>query len=243
MLMSRLRLVILTLVCVLTSPVFAQENVIINEFLASNNSSTGLRDDNNELQDWIEIHNPGLTPVNLLDWGLTDSAGDPFQWRFPATNINAGAYMIVFASEKDRRTPGAPLHTNFRLGASGEYLALVRPDGSLASVFDPFPRQVPNVSYGVGVFTTNNNIIRSNSPVRVLIPVASTPSTWNATNFNDSSWLAGINGVGFGPANAVEANYAAAIEPTAPVAHWRLNETAGATTAANIGSGANLNGT
>ena len=243
MLMFRLRLVILAFACALTGSAFAQTNVIISEFLASNNSSTGLRDENNELQDWIEIHNPGLTPVNLQDWGLTDAAGDPFQWRFPATNINAGAYMIVFASEKDRRTPGAPLHSNFRLGASGEYLALVRPDGSLASVFNPFPRQVPNVSYGVGVFTTNNNVIRSNSPVRVLIPVASTPSTWNATNFNDSSWLAGINGVGFGPANAVEANYAAAIEPTAPVAHWRLNETAGATTAANIGSGANLNGT
>jgi hypothetical protein len=242
MLISRLRLVILTLASVLASPALAQENVVINEFLASNNSTTGLRDENNELHDWIEIHNPGLTPVNLQDWGLTDSEGDPFQWRFPATNINAGAYIIVFASEKDRRIPGAPLHSNFRLGAGGEYLALVRPDGSLASVFDPFPRQVSDVSFGVGVFTTNNNVIHSNSPVRVLIPVASTPSTWNTTNFNDSSWLAGINGVGFGPANAVEANYAAAIEPTAPVAHWRLNEPTGATVATNIGSGANLNG-
>src|SRR5688572_8188029 len=189
MLTSRLRLVILTLVCALTGSAFAQTNVIISEFLASNNSSTGLRDENNELQDWIEIHNPGLTPVNLLDWGLTDSSGDPFQWRFPATNINAGAYLIVFASEKDRRIPGAPLHANFRLGASGEYLALVRPDGSIASQFNPFPRQVPNVSYGVGVFTTNNNVIRSNSPVRVLIPVASTRSEEHTSELQSQSNL------------------------------------------------------
>jgi len=224
--------------------VFAQqENVIITEFLASNNSTTGLRDENNELNDWIEIHNAGTTAVDLQDWGLTDVIGDPFQWRFPATNINAGAYLVIFASEKNRRVPGAPLHTNFRLATGGEYLALVRADGTIASEFNEYPRQFPNVSYGVGVLTTNNTVIRSNSSARVLIPTAATPSTWNTTNFNDSSWLAGMNGVGFGPANAVEANYAAAIEPTAPVGHWRLNEPVGATTATNIGSGANLNGT
>lgn len=243
MLMSYLRILLLVLGCALTIPAFAQENVIISEFLASNNSTTGLRDENNEAQDWIEIHNPGTAAVNLQDWGLTDASGDPFQWRFPATNLNAGGYMVVFASEKNRAVAGAPLHTNFRLSTGGEYLALVRPDGTIASEFNEYPRQVPNLSYGVGVFTTNNAVIVSNSPVRVLIPTAATPANWNTNNFNDSSWLSGVNGVGFGPGNAVEANYAAAIEPTAPVAHWRLNETTGATVAANTGSGANLNGT
>jgi hypothetical protein len=78
--------------------------------------------------------------------------------------------------------------------------------------------------------------------VRVLIPAAATPANWNSTNFNDGSWLSGINGVGFGPANVIEPNYAAAVAPTVPVGHWRLNESAGATTATNIGSAANLNG-
>jgi len=59
-----------------------------------------------------------------LDGGfLTDSATDLTKWRFPATNLNAGGYLVVFASNQDRRTPGAPLHTNFKLRAAGGFLA------------------------------------------------------------------------------------------------------------------------
>src|SRR5206468_9390876 len=50
------------------------------------------------------------------------------------------------------------------------------------------------------------------------------------------------NGVGYGSTNAVQADYGAAIAPTAPVGFWRLNEPSG-TTATNIGSGTGLNGT
>jgi hypothetical protein len=58
--------------------------------------------------------------------------------------------MVVFASNKDRRNPGVPLHTNFRL-ASTEYLALVAPDGiAIATAFSPaYPPQVADASYGV----------------------------------------------------------------------------------------------
>ena len=44
---------------------------------------------------------------------------------------------------------GEELHTNFRLSASGDYLALVRPDGTVASEFTPdYPPQEANISYG-----------------------------------------------------------------------------------------------
>ncbi len=73
------------------------------------------------------------------------------KWRFPATNIAAGQFMIVWASDKNRRTPGAPLHANFKLADEGEYLALVQPDGvTIATQFYPtFPPQLPDVSYGL----------------------------------------------------------------------------------------------
>jgi hypothetical protein len=231
------------MVCAVGLPALAQNNVVISEFMASNNR--GLLDENAEFSDWIEIHNAGTNTVNLLNWALTDTAGNPFQWRFPATNINAGQYLIVFASNKDRRTPGAPLHTNFRLDAGGEYLALVRPDGTIATEFNQvdggFPAQVPNVSFGTAVLSTNYSAILSNSPARVLIPTAGTPTTWTATNFDDSSWIQGINGVGYGATNATQIDYGAAIAPTQPIGYWRLNETSGA--AANTGSGVGLNGT
>src|SRR5215211_4206051 len=134
------------MVCALGLPALAQNNVIISEFMASSNR--GLQDENGEYSDWIEILNAGTNTVNLLNWALTDSINDLFQWRFPATNINAGQFIVVFASNKDRRIPGAPLHTNFRLDAGGEYLALVRPDGTIANQFT-FGPQHKDTSFGI----------------------------------------------------------------------------------------------
>jgi hypothetical protein len=241
---SFIRLASLLLVSTVCMPALAQDDVVITEFMASNDR--GLRDGNGEFSDWIEIYNAGTNTVNLFNWALTDVATDLFRWRFPATNINAGQFMVIFASNKDRTTPGAELHTNFRLDAGGEYLALVRPDGSIATEFTQvnggFPSQVPNVSFGTAVLSTNDTVLTTNSPARVLIPTASTPANWATTSFNDSSWIQGTNGVGYGSTNASQIDYAAAVLPTAPVGFWRLNESSG-TTAANIGSGSALNGT
>ena len=46
--------------------------------------------------------------------------------------------------------PGEEIHANFRLSGGGEFLALVEPDGqTLASVFDPYPEQLTDISYGL----------------------------------------------------------------------------------------------
>src|SRR5262245_42778506 len=102
------------------------ENVTITEFSASN--SSGLRDEDGDYSDWIEIFNGGSTTVNLGGWFLTDAPGNLTKWRFPATNVAPNGFLIVFASGKNRVVAGAPLHANFSLNASGEYLALVLPD-------------------------------------------------------------------------------------------------------------------
>ncbi|MBX3732946.1 MAG: lamin tail domain-containing protein [Verrucomicrobiae bacterium] len=127
----------------------ATGQLVINEFLASNNR--GLQDEEGDRPDWIEIHNPGTTPVNLLGWTLTDNASVTEKWTFPATNIHAGGYLVVFASGKDRRVAGAPLHTGFSLSADGEYLGLFRPEGVVAaSEYAPeFPPQKADISYGL----------------------------------------------------------------------------------------------
>ncbi len=120
----------------------------LSEFMASN--TRGLRDEDGDFSDWIEIYNPGATTVSLDGWQLTDNPDQPAKWRFPATNLAGGTFLVVFASAKDRRLPGARLHTNFQLSAGGEYLALVPPDPALyLSEYSPaYPRQVPDVSYG-----------------------------------------------------------------------------------------------
>ena len=58
---------------------------------------------------------------------------------------------MVFASGKDRADSSKTLHTNFKLSGSGEYLALVKPDGFTVvfSYGDNFPAQYTNISYGI----------------------------------------------------------------------------------------------
>ena len=126
---------------------------LISEFLASN--SGGLQDADGDASDWIELYNPNTEPVDLAGWALTDDASNVNQWLFPSVTIGAEDFLIVFASGKNRTVAGEELHTNFRLTASGEYLALVRPDGTVAREYLPgFPPQATNVSYGTVFDTT-----------------------------------------------------------------------------------------
>jgi len=176
----------------------AAEDVFISEFMAVNNST--LADEDGDFSDWIEIHNSGAMPVNLNGWFLTDKLSQLTERRFPATNLPPNGYLVVFASGKDRRVPGAPLHTNFKLSSSGEYLALVKPDGTnVASAFAPqFPAQVGGVSYGVPVQAMVTTLVASGAMAQVLVPWdASLGSAWQMPGFDDSTWSSVPTGVGF----------------------------------------------
>ena len=127
----------------------AASRLVISEFLAANGRNRA--DENGDFEDWIEIRNVTATAVNAENWILTDDAADPVKWRFPAVTVPANGYLVVFASGKNRRVPGANLHTNFRLNDAGEYLALVEPDGeTVATAFAPeFPPQLSDISFGL----------------------------------------------------------------------------------------------
>src|SRR3954470_20951044 len=94
---------VLSLFCLLAAlPAFSQE-IIINEFMA-NNSST-LTDENLDYVDWIELRNTTAASVDLTGYYLTDTGSNLRKWRFPATNIVANGYLLVYASGKDRTAP------------------------------------------------------------------------------------------------------------------------------------------
>jgi len=213
------------LCCTLMSAlsVFAADQLVISELSASDGP---LEDEDGDPTDWIEIHNRGANTVNLNGWYLTDSAGNRTKWRFPATNIGPNSYMLVYASNKDRKIAGRPLHTNFRLDAGGEYLALVQPDGStIAYQYSPrFPVQVTGVSYGIPLQQTVTTLIATGAAARVFVPTNDgLGQTWTALAFDDSSWLGATTGVGYetdgdAPTNSVVAD---------SVADWTLSGTQG----------------
>ena len=178
----------------------AQDNVLITEFMASNTHT--LLDKDGDASDWIELYNAGTNTVNLNGWHLTDNAGNPAEWTFPATNLPPNNFMIVFASGKNRAVAGQELHTDFSLSSSGEYLALARPDGTVAQGFAPnFPTQLSDVSYGFAFNTVTNSFVISGAAAKWEIPrgAADFQANWPATNFDDSSWSNGVTGLGFSP--------------------------------------------
>jgi hypothetical protein len=73
---------------------------VITEFLAVN--SAGLSDQDGDRSDWIEIHNPDATSIDMAGWTLTDDPANPTKWTFPSVVIPSGEYLIVFASGKSR---------------------------------------------------------------------------------------------------------------------------------------------
>ena len=180
--------------CLFTSHALADP--VISEFVADN--ETGITDENGDRSDWLELHNPDATPVNLDGWRLTDSAGDLAKWRFPAVTLQPGEFLIIWASAKDRRIAGSPLHTNFSLRAEGEFLGLVRPDGSISQQFAPeFPPQDPDESYGLNFAGTT--IVAQGISGRYIVPTNDALGvTWTATGFNHNNWSFGNTGLGFG---------------------------------------------
>lgn len=209
----------------------------LTEFMASN--TRGLTDENGDHSDWVEVQNTASTNASLLNWSLSNNRNHSAGWFFPATNIAPGNFLVVFASGKNRRRAGLPLHTDFRLDAGGEYLALFRPDATVATEFSPaYPPQFPDVSYGVGMQVLATTLVSSNAPLRFRIPNSDAEKdAWTQLGFDDAHWELGTNGIGYdtGVYDPAEQSFTANVLQSTPVAYWRLNETSGPA-AANIGS-------
>ena len=189
---------------------------VISEFLTSN--SGGLRDEDGDSPDWIEIHNPGATPVDLGGWFLTDATNRLTRWCFPHLSLPADGRFLVFASAKNRTNAAAPLHSSFDLAAGGGYLALVRPDGVTVASEHRYGPQRPNVSFGTGRSLAASPLLATGASARFLIPTAaSKPTGWNeGGEFDDSGWASGNTGLGFDQSNV----------SSGLLAYWDFNDAA-----------------
>ena len=122
--------------------------LVINEFMASNNSVT--QDPQGQSDDWIEIHNYGTKAINIGGLYLTDDLTNPTKWRIPngnpaVTTIGAGGYLLIWA---DNDIADAGLHANFKLDAGGEQIALFDSDGSTLIDSVVFDEQLSDISSG-----------------------------------------------------------------------------------------------
>jgi len=142
---------------------------VITEFIAANETVAVPGASPTTIEDWVEIYNPGPSSVDLGGWHLTDDAGEADKWTFPSdTVIGTDEYLIVFASGTSGIDPFGFLHADFKLKSNGEFIALTRPDQSVASSFGPdgadYPDQDSDISYGVSPVDGSRVYFSSPSP-------------------------------------------------------------------------------
>ena len=127
------------------SVLFAQNSIVINEVVKSN--TTVNLDDDGTYQDWLELYNNESFSINLEGFGLTDEASLPYKWVFPKYELKPKQFLLIFCSDKDRKTALKPFHTNFKISSGGENIILNDPLGNVVSSFPAvaIPR---NFSYG-----------------------------------------------------------------------------------------------
>lgn len=197
----------------------------ISEFMAINQSA--LRDEDGDDSPWIEIHNDSNQATNLLGWSLTDDTNLPAKWVFPDLPLGSNQYAIVFASGKNRAAAGQELHTNFKLQPTGGCLELRTPDGTIASQWNPYPAQAPNISYGNYVCITRSvEPVTQGQATAYFVPISGIPPGWTNAPFDDSGWPRGSTPIGFDSAGSFR-SYTDLVMDAAPLYYWNFNETSG----------------
>ncbi|MDD4312594.1 MAG: lamin tail domain-containing protein, partial [Eubacteriales bacterium] len=88
--------------------------VCINEVLQKN--SFTLIDQDGDRSEWVELYNRSSKAVSLKGYFLSDDASAPFRFALPDQTLEAGDYLVVFLSGKDRVQNGE-IHASFQLAS------------------------------------------------------------------------------------------------------------------------------
>ncbi|MCP4848537.1 MAG: hypothetical protein GY899_11385 [Verrucomicrobiaceae bacterium] len=190
---------ILIVIASFSCPPCVWAEFIISEFMAV--ADVNNPDEDGKPSDWIEITNSGSASA-LSGHYLTNNAGDLTRWQFPEVTLQGNSSIVIFASGKDRKDSGSPLHTGFTLDRGGDYLALIAPDGvTVVSEISPaYPTQYDGVSYGLGAsgLVNREEVVASDAEVNYHVPADdSLGDSWQQSDFDDSGWSSAPHPVGF----------------------------------------------
>jgi len=121
---------------------FAQ--IYINEIMSLNFST--IADEEGEFVDWIELVNMGAEAVDLEGFSLSDDVTELNKWIFPQVSIDAGQYLLIFASSKNKLEV-SNLHTNFKIKSEGESIFLSNTEGIIVDSISAIQLN-GDISYG-----------------------------------------------------------------------------------------------
>jgi spore coat protein CotH len=118
--------------------------IVINELLAKNNHI--IIDQDGQYDDWLELYNAIDSSISLTGKYLTNSKTNFDKWKFK-DNLILGPhnYLLIWC---DNDTNQVGLHTNFKLSADGEFVALVDNDGLTILDSITIGKQSEDTSFG-----------------------------------------------------------------------------------------------
>ena len=103
--MSSRQSIILSFVLLLVVLPLRAQQIRFNEVVSSNSIHF---DEDGDSPDWFELHNYGNESLSLAGWTVSDKADQPEKWTFPNISIAANSYLLLWASDKDRKSFGLP---------------------------------------------------------------------------------------------------------------------------------------
>lgn len=106
------------------------KNVYISEIMSNN--VTTIADENGDMCDWIELHNPTAEPINIGGYMLTDNSENMNKYTFPSITIKPDEYFVIYADgvekyDAERRI----VHVPFSISTKGESIFLYNAKGQL----------------------------------------------------------------------------------------------------------------
>lgn len=203
-----------------TTTALVPSGVVIHEF----HYNPG---DNTSLEEFVELHNPGDTVVDLSGWSLSDAVS----YVFPAgTQLAAGGYMVVAENpavlQSKYGISGVRGPWTGKLSSEGERIDLRDAGGVLRdrvgySAGFPWPTAADGAGPSAELIhpSLDNDLGGSwrasggmSAPLVTYVPAlaggwryfkgtaeASSPVTaWRGVSFDDASWLSGQAGIGYG---------------------------------------------
>ncbi len=104
--------------------------LVINEMMGANSATL---EHNGEYYDWVELYNGTGAAMSLAGYGISDNPKNPAKWVFPDITIDAGEYLVLYASDLNIADAQKKndLHLNFCISAAGETVFLFDPTGKL----------------------------------------------------------------------------------------------------------------
>jgi hypothetical protein len=98
---------------------------------------TGIRDNLNETEPWVEVLNGGTNALGLENYFLSDNYTNLTQWPFPSGgSAAAGQFRLVWADGEPGETTATDWHASFRLPPTNGAIVLSRTVNGSPQILD-----------------------------------------------------------------------------------------------------------